>query len=541
MSFVRRDSWLDNEGDRPETKRLRRQRSGGAGGPLASTARASQAAHSIDASEMHDGPSDVEGLLRSPLHFCQRLRDLDSVAYNTLVRNIKRCAFHSHYSGCGFDFASLKFIAESLVLLGEQNISTPTFVHACDIGKAQQRALLGIPLPEGPQCVFDDMEDRLPRNLVRRCQVLEPTQSMRSQRKQESVRAYEEISNLQKDYFDHSFDAGVLSPCLRHERLCPVFPEVPEGSLLVHSAGIVCKDFSTFGARQQLGGRSAKLFSMWKWECNAIQFPVVICECAPALTMDEIAKGFSENYIWHSVVLSPELFGFPAARKRRFTIGIDSSRFSLMKPISEQALICMFGRKLILTYDVFFCAPTDEICEFLKTWASKFHLNLTSAQLTTLATCGVVQDCVLGRLGWRDVLALVSPSDAERLRDHENAHNEKHGVGGGGNDGCVCDFSQNPCTGRSSTRGVLPTLTCSAKYFSTKLGRPLLPKEHFIAQGVRAFADTGPFQLPWAEALVGGGFSESQLRALAGNGQNLCNVVPLHVFVLGHLHDRKAD
>ena len=71
----------------------------------------------------------------------------------------------------------------------------------------------------------------------------------------------------------------------------------------------------------------------------------------------------------------------------------------------------------------------------------------------------------------------------------------------------------------------------STKFRSSLHSRDMLAREHLIAQGVRGWKSDGLFQLPWAEEIDNIG--ESAIRTLAGNGQHVCVVVPIHLCLLG--------
>ena len=116
VQFMRKDSWLDMEDFARSTgKSSNVQAQPDVTDPLTTLI------GSI-------GPQNAEELVLSPLYFVTTLCEKEEAAFQQLVNNMQNLGFHSHFSGCNFDYMATMFIREALLHLG-MSIPLPTYLH----------------------------------------------------------------------------------------------------------------------------------------------------------------------------------------------------------------------------------------------------------------------------------------------------------------------------------------------------------------------------------------------------------------------------
>ena len=199
-------------------------------------------------------------------------------------------------------------------------------------------------------------------------------------------------------------------------------------------------------------------------------------------------------------------------------------------------MLSLFGRSLQLSPDAFFCAPHAELARAVRNMAQASMVRLSDSEVDILASGGKLATARFCIATWADLADLAAPADGARKRCHEQLHQEEIDAGKAGtHDVWICDYSQSTDRPRYGRRS-LPALTCSSRYSSWLARRDMIAREHLVAQGIRGWHTPGlPFQLPWLRALQNEVVADRHVRILAGNGQNLCNIVPLQLFLLSHL------
>jgi hypothetical protein len=471
------------------------------------------------------------------------LRDKMPSAFERLQHNLAHASFHSHFSGCNFDFLGLLFIREALGYMGI-NIPLMKYLHACDIGGAQLRTILEIsPAKGGADHVFVDMLTRLPTEVSRAIHVVQPTAAMRRRDPTAAECGNLRVKAIVDDYHASKFDSSTRCFCKRHLTYCSVYPRAPPNRFVFHSAGTICKDFSPFGCRRGLGGASATCLYVWFAEARVMTWLVLINECAVQFPAGELFATELPEHETMSVVLHPEWFGCPAGRPRRWTVAVLKASVTMRQPVTEAALLSLFGRKMRLKPDCFFVAPKELVARHIARLANLAFIELAAEDVETLAAGGRLPQPRHGIQSFDDLLQVARPGTFERLQGYRAHHKQALDAGTVSPDeALIYDLSQSverPRIGRHA----LPALVTKCDFYSAKLGRDLLPVEHMLAQGVRACAvpgDSGsasgvPFQIPWRNLLTGPkALSDAQVKFLAGNGQNLLNVIPVQLFVLSH-------
>ena len=69
--------------------------------------------------------------------------------------------------------------------------------------------------------------------------------------------------------------------------------------------------------KRGLGGPSARGYSLWARECRAMRPTFIFTECSEFLPLGEVEDRVGRDlYNWYSVVVTPEHFGMPVARRR---------------------------------------------------------------------------------------------------------------------------------------------------------------------------------------------------------------------------------
>ena len=386
--------------------------------------------------------------------------------------------------------------------------------------------------------MFSDMLARLPMSLqkeIKRGPATSLKERQKDVRKACAARdAYDGIGKLMSAHYGSMTDyqrEQCRHQCCRHGRLCPVFEKPSTGRLLFHSAGLVCRDFSTAGMRMGMAGPSALLFKAWKHETIMMNPAFILTECAESPDLPTVSSEFPERYVWATVVLDPTWFGCPARRVRRFCFAYDSSVVAMTEPLTTAGLLHLFGRSIAATPDVFLGAREEDVIDRLRKLCHKHYIHVSEETLAKFARGEVLQspECCMSSL--QDLMEIVSPGKARRAKGYQQL--QKSGSDSNAKDPFYADLSQNPLERPRIGKSNLPTLTTRAEFAAQHLGREVLLQEHFIAQGVRGFKSSCPFQVPFID-LIADEFSDQDLRTLAGNGQNICCVIPLHLFIYGH-------
>ena len=179
----------------------------------------------------------------------------------------------------------------------------------------------------------------------------------------------------------------------------------------------------------------------------------------------------------------------------------------------------------------------DLACE-VQRLAARLQIGFSLEEVSTLASGGALQVPVNGISTFLELLAMNSPGDASRAEELSRKRAADIEAGKVKSGHYITDITQSVKRMRVGTK-VLPTLCTSTKFRSSLHSRDMLAREHLIAQGVRGWKSDGLFQLPWAEEIDNIG--ESAIRTLAGNGQHVCVVVPIHLCLLGFAEPVKVD
>ena len=119
VQFMRKDSWLDMEDFARSTGK--------------SSSRLTDPLTTLIGSI---GPQNAEELVLSPLDFVTTLCEKEEAAFQQLVHNMQNLGFHSHFSGCNFDYmATMFFVATKEDL-------------ACEVQRLAARLQIGFSLEE---------------------------------------------------------------------------------------------------------------------------------------------------------------------------------------------------------------------------------------------------------------------------------------------------------------------------------------------------------------------------------------------------------
>ena len=146
------------------------------------------------------------------------------------------------------------------------DMNGPVTIHACDLATSCGKVLTSLPEEQRSLCVFEEMEDRLPKTLREILKTLEPAPSASYEQR---LRCRQLEKTLILDYFAGSeFDAKATAPCKIHNTLCPVYQHMTtlkdradKKGLSISFASHVCIDDSKMGLMQKSIGKSNR--SLW--------------------------------------------------------------------------------------------------------------------------------------------------------------------------------------------------------------------------------------------------------------------------------------
>ena len=166
--------------------------------------------------------------------------------------------------------------------------------------------------------------------------------------------------------------------CCNHNAACPTFPHQDGGALKVHIAGFTCVDWSILGDKDGWLGKSAPVFLAWLAD-NTVHDPKdLICgECTQGfddMMLGELAD--ASGYQVTTFNISPDMFGFPATRGRKYMILLRKQVLRWSTDMADPLVIFpkLFGRQLSILGDVFWSAPPQYVSRFHREWARSKHL-----------------------------------------------------------------------------------------------------------------------------------------------------------------------
>lgn len=167
--------------------------------------------------------------------------------------------------------------------------------------------------------------------------------------------------------------------CFARNSDCPwVKPLVEPTALNLHLAGMTCVDWSGLGNVDNWLGDSALVFLSWLAQ-HIVEEPMdlMVCECVTNFDdqmLGELAG--AEGYALTTFRVSPEMFGFPATRQRKYMILFRKEKLQWQETVVDPVSYFnrLFERPLVMQADVFWCAPEALVNRFHQEWARSKHL-----------------------------------------------------------------------------------------------------------------------------------------------------------------------
>ena len=176
------------------------------------------------------------------------------------------------------------------------------------------------PNPVG--CVFGSIQNFYERNFIERLQKLLPEQGDGD----DAAFHFQIIDDTIRDAIKNNtaFPSDGSSYCYRHNLRCKcIFPR-QDPALRACTVGVIagtpCQDFSMFGHRRGQSGDRMFPFLLWKHLMLHESPDFIIHEITPTGTAQWLDDHFSEQYDLVTGFIDPVELGFPATRKRRYTL-----------------------------------------------------------------------------------------------------------------------------------------------------------------------------------------------------------------------------
>ena len=325
-------------------------------------------------------------------------------------------------------------------------------------------------------------------------------------------------------YFAHSLDTDRTSHCYKCDKQCPIYDKLVHDrgndTLLLNISGNTCTDFSSFQSCgkekcQRDAGKSMVIFEAYISERIAVADDVCISECVVDGPWHLVVTRLQDQMTTISVVIFPCIFGHPSRRARRFLISWRPSRFQVQKEFFFEGMLEAFGRTLEIDADCFWAAPPSHVELYYRTMAEFSAFDISDADAAAIADASRC-DCsgVFEKLLEQRLASLKVRLDIFR--------DKRKGLVAAGavklNDAYFCELTNSTSIGRHGPR-VLPTLLTKGEWYSFLKGRTLFPREHFLAQGYRAYAGE-PFSNPYEAFLDQCDSDDQNLKVVTGNGMN---------------------
>eukprot|EP00959_Pyramimonas_sp_CCMP1952_P019346 408996-Pyramimonas_sp.AAC.1 len=287
--------------------------------------------------------------------------------------------------------------------------------------------------------------------------------------------------------------------------------------LRLHVAGTPCIDWSAMGQLLGFNGPTAVIFECWVHERLFEEEDVIIHECTRNFPVSCLSERLGEKYVILSLLITPQEFGWPCSRPRRWTIMVKKSAYKVNVPytLDSHGIAGLFGRAVELDGNAFFCAGREDQQEVFRAMAKKRKFSEESTW-----------DC-------DDVLDVGSWA---RLQGHIRVANE---MGKTDRDVVIVDLKDNA---EHITRciSIVPTLLRKSLVYSLSLKRVMIPLEHLLVQGIPVIGDDFPHRCPFIDLIRAKALSHDDVKSLAGNCMHIGVVGPLVLYVLACLEPARG-
>ena len=516
------------------------------------------------------GPETVEEAGEWPAHVCAKVleRGLGDRAL-TLLSQGALC--YSDYSGIDLTREAIRIIVPALSeAVGQPRPPDVRHVRASDKGEAQQLVLSRqAQRSNSGGCVFGDLTTRVAPNAEKWiAQVLEANDGAVSNKN---------IHVFLKDNGAWAYRFASYCHCLAHKQQCPLYPGVytkfphpdedddscsptpprktarkaqqsfsssahgtpwwkpllPFGGrpLVISCAGLTCTDFSPLGHQKRGSGKEDHVHSIWREERRQLALAkaedVFLTECSPRYPPDVMqGKHLQDTHTVIHIVFGPEDWGYPARRRRSYSVGLNNATMVWVGPSEATAVQkefdMMFKRTCEMTGDDLLLASNADVSSWVKERSLRRQTLLPSNH---------------AELPMSEYMeTLVSPSCMLNHRVNDQLRAEQCDSLNGA---FLCDLEQS--AHRGTTPGPLvPALSTHSLIYSFKKQRLAIPSEWFGIQGIdshsRLWGSRG--QSPVVQSTVG--VAENTLRGLLGNALYVPVFAAWFLFAMGNCVRRET-
>ena len=306
------------------------------------------------------------------------------------------------------------------------------------------------------------------------------------------------------------FASDAAAWCYKHQRFCHGCSwsdghrmdgesDSDDPTVKISVAGSTCKAWSSRGAQRRDGDKSMIPFLFFIFLVRHLRPDVVVHECTMSFDVSLLQHWLGHLFQIASLVVSPELFGVPAARNRRYSMLVSMTSMSFSG--TPRDFEHVFATSCEVDADVFFAAGEVELREEVNMWLGVRKLLPLSPTDSAMS------------MPWS---SLYTPNMQNRLQDYA-AHRQKHQAPSG----CfVCNLQQE--YGMETCGSIVPCLLASSSpvVYSFKHKRHMVMSEMFAVQGFDTHGTSVTYKAPWANGLASPDISASHRKELVGNAMH---------------------
>ena len=318
------------------------------------------------------------------------VQELDDFAMHRLQQIFSaQTRLTTSYSGIGFFEMTYDCLKDQIAPM-----ASPLEVYsACDNNVDCQAVLLHATGPTAAAHVFSDITHTFSQEDMARLDLIQKqfqaqvdmNMNIRGMTRHEAVR---EVGSDMLDSMDVVMRKAKLqmtAPCVRCGSECTLKPPPASSDVLTgNAAGSVCVEFSSRGKQMGLVGSMVKVWLCWMYQRLAWieDEDFIFHECTSTHPTKFLMERYLDrtHWIW-TFVLSPEMFAWPATRRRRMCIAV-SKRF-VMRTHSVPRTPAVLFKIMASDYShssIFWCATDAEVGAEPSTLTPAQHRRLKEFQ-----------------------------------------------------------------------------------------------------------------------------------------------------------------
>ena len=414
---------------------------------------------------------------------------------------------------------------EMLFRMMSPSLGLKPFLHsyyACDISPTCRGVLLG--RDDCPCHVFPELHSRLPPGAGDHLRGLEPASKADVPH---ASQAYRDMADFLESRKGEMFHSSSKSQCLSHPgQQCLVNPlsdshfvKRVQGSsnirpLVANIAGTSCTPWSPQGSRRGLGHEAMAPYYLWHIERTVRQEDIIGHENSQFFPTWLFTNGLSASHFIITLTTSPEDFGWPLRRRRKFSLALNRSSLIWVGPSTLQGIkeefTNLFCRRVVLDGDVFICDTEQARAEYLNHWSRRRGTFLR-------------KDSPIANFDMRMILRgfqLKSFDQYKKLYETQERFSRCF----------IADLSQNPDS-HSVTSAFMPTQITHSCLYSFSATSAFTPSELILAHGwpcVPGTCDTTLMPFDFRR------LTPSQQVHLSGNAMHLPTLAAFYFYVLSN-------